>query len=140
MQAALPLPRSLLSGVKTQTTATGGPGVASRNDRIHGQQYTERLHVRTRTPHADRLVQLRNELALLLMQTREIMERGARILEVENLHPDIRRDVLHLCARVDGVLWQMEDIMQIAERPMNHPARDRNGHRGGCIGTPMNPF
>ena len=132
--------RSLLSSVKPRMTATGWSSVAPVTNRTHGQRYADGSSESIRAPHADRIAHLRNELALLLMQTREIMERGARILEVENLDADIRRDVLHLCARVDGVLWQMEDMVQLAERTMNRTARGPKKHRGARSGTPMNPF
>jgi hypothetical protein len=56
------------------------------------------------------------------MQTQDVLECGIQMLEAEHLDPDRHRDVLHLCARVDGVLWQIEDMMQVSKRLMNRTA------------------
>ena len=70
---------------------------------------------------AERLLYLRKEMMLMTMQTRAIQQCGGQMLQATDVTLDTQRDLLHLCARMEGVLWQLEDVIQVTERLMSRP-------------------
>lgn len=81
-----------------------------------------------RFPNAPpRLHFIQNELELLAMQVSEIQECCEGMLPVVAPHHDAERDLYHLSARLEGVLWQLEEMMQVSERLLHRPLRGGPG-------------
>lgn len=77
--------------------------------------------------HAEPLPLLDDALALLLIDTRDLLETMMSRLHAGELRPDVHRNLLHLCSRMDGLAWQMEEAIQIVERlaQQDHTERGR---------------
>ena len=63
----------------------------------------------------------------------QILESGTRLLEGDH-DPDTQRDMLHLCARLDGLAWQLEKTIRMARhtkrQPPGNPHRAMRGEDG----------
>lgn len=79
---------------------------------------------------AQQLPGVDDALALLLMDTRELMETMMSLLDAGQLRPGARRNLLHLYARMDGLTWQVEEAMQLSERLVRQARVERGRHRG----------
>lgn len=83
------------------------------------------------TDRAKRLDYLRKELALMRLQAREIQECGNQMLETTDGAPNIQRDLLHLRTRIESVLWQLNDVIQVTQRLTSRlNVREGDNHNG----------
>ena len=109
------------SEAKTMRAHTETPPDEKKHGRTHADGDRGRSG---RTSTAQRLDYLRNELMLMTLQTQEIQECGGQMLQATDVTLDIQRDLLHLRARMEGVLWQLEDVIQVTKRLMSRPPLD----------------
>lgn len=139
---------------ETMRAHTGAPSDERAHEEMHAVADRDRMRsAHSASRQAEQLVFLRNELMLMTLQTREIQQCGDQMLQATDMTLDTQRDLLHLCTRIEGILWQLKDMIRVSERLMSHPPpghpvpeTDRNDdlpivtheNHGMCFGSDRN--
>lgn len=84
-----------------------------------------------RMRQSGRIMHLREDLLLMAMQTREAREQSDQMLESASLNQHVQRDLLHLEARLEGMQWQLEDLIQTIDRALYGPHCRRRDEASG---------